>query len=365
MKTAQHMQPRLYIATTLYTFFIVLIFSTNIPAADLIHNVQVDKSDLDLATPDNVTITWVLTEPVTTSVFICDLKGNLVRNLMNKDQLESGNHSITWNGMDQYDTNVANGVYYPIVKAKSIRNGSDTYNPTSQTWGHDVIPQDLKYKEQIISFAIQRATYARLRVGLKEGGPVYKTLAPWQLWTPGEHQVVWNGKDHEDFNDVTEKEKLTYSFDAFEIPENSMVVRNAPDFDRGSVVYENFPTHPPATSKTSYYALAPTSHELEPEITAEFTNSTSSDGRAILQGRTECSVSFLSPEKGSAVISKGSELLLYLDDEFIVEYPISGIPTIVAFDTTKHSNGNHYLTFNLLTPDDRAGVAIKKILIKN
>lgn len=69
--------------------------------------------------PDTV-IEFSLSEPTLTTLEIYNVKGQKVRTLLNKE-LMSGRHQITWDGKDQYNTEVGSGIYlYKLITPSHI-----------------------------------------------------------------------------------------------------------------------------------------------------------------------------------------------------------------------------------------------------
>lgn len=337
-------------------------------ANSLLSDVRVDTTELDLQLNSTITISWQLNEPAKVNLYICNLKGDIVRTLLNKEKLGEGGHTASWNGKDEFNLPVAGGVYLPIIKCSSKRKGTFVYNPSSQIWGEDVPATGLNYDQagETISFGVAHPTYGRLRVGLKEGGPVYKTIAPWKYYGSGQYDIPWNGRDKENYKSVIGNEKISFSFDAFSLPENSIVVTGGSDSnDTTTRKYKNFPVHPPTSGKISYFSMEPTSQQAEPEIAVKWLKSKKKKDSIILKGKASCRVSFAKPEKRTASLMGGSELILYLDDEYVAEVPVNKLPANIGFDTSQYTNGEHLLTINLLTSDDRMGLYIRNIIIDN
>jgi len=59
----------------------------------------------------STTIRFSLAESGPASIDIFNLRGQLVRNLLQNQALPSGNHSVTWNGLDSHGKPVASGIY--------------------------------------------------------------------------------------------------------------------------------------------------------------------------------------------------------------------------------------------------------------
>jgi hypothetical protein len=335
--------------------------------AETISEVRVDRNQLDFKRGDTATINWRLGEAVTVSAFICDLKGTIVKNLVRREEQGDGEHTSQWDGRDDQGKQCPNGLYVPIIQTDSPLKGTAFYNPTALAWGEDIQATNLQFDgSQEVSFAVDRLAYGRLRVGLKEGGPILKTLASWQLWQPGMHTVSWNGKDKNEVHYVADNQKFAISFNAFVPPENSIIIVGSADDSLGDG-RDQFPVHPPGTGKHNQFSIDPGSQRGDPAIAVSYRKGkkkTKSDPGS-LSGIVQIHIAFTEPDKNSANITTKTEIYLYIDDQFVGESPINGLPASVDFDTKKFANGEHLVTVNLYTGDDRVGIHVQKIVINN
>lgn len=332
-----------------------------------VSDVWVDVKEIHLDTGEIAGIGFTLDEPAKVSVFICDLKGRIVRTLLADADKTAGNISLLWDGHGNQGESVPGDVYVPIIKATSATTGSTVYNPTAGEWGADVLADNLHYDpaSESVTFTIKNDAYARLRVGIREGGPVYRTVTPWQRWQAGSHQVPWNGMDQGEFQRVSEKPGLAYSFDSFVMPENSLVVSGGSEPEGAQPDYGWFPVHPPSAPTLTFFALEPGSHRPELSITMTCPAKAQENTSKPLHGKTDCRIDATEDNLGGADFAHGAEFLIYVDDEFVVEVPVKKLPATIGFDTRKYKNGAHRLTANILTDDDRAGIATIEATFKN
>lgn len=350
------------------TIFLFQVLVQPLYANGLISKVELENVELNLSQDRPAAITYSLEEPCRANVFITDVRGNIVRNIITKEDLSGGEHLEIWDGQDNFGNPVGNGVYFPIIQCTSKRKGTFIYNPSSNPWGAQTEAENIHYDSelQLLTFELGAMAYGRLRVGLKEGGPVYKTLAPWKSWQPGRYQIQWDGKDVQGYQWVIDQEKLSYSFDAFSLPTNAIIVTGS---DKAELLtepkYSVFPVHPPSAQPTSFFALEAGSQGGEPELSVTWVDSKGKGDRTILKGNALTTVNFAEPTKRSSTLKSGSELILYVDDRYVVEKPIDGFPAMIGFNTRDFANGSHTVTINLLTTDDRAGISIHKIEIDN
>jgi hypothetical protein len=354
--------------TILVGLIFILALNTPLWANSLITKVAVENFHIDLAKGDQGAVDFELLEPCRVNLFITDVQGNIVQTLMDREELDVGQHLGVWDGMDVDDNAVADGIYFPIIQCISPRKGTFTHNPSATSWGAQVDAENFIYdgETQLLSFEVNTMVYGRLRVGLKEGGPVYKSLVPWRLWQPGTYDVEWDGKDAQGYSSIIGHEKLAYSFDAFALPANSFVATGAGD-DRPLVppAYRTFPIHPPSGEPPSFFALVADSMKAEPELAVDWPKSRKKGEVVQLKGKVLCTVSFADPTKRSATLEKGSELIVYVDGQYVTEKPLEGFPATIGFNSRDFSNGSHIVTINLLTTDDRAGISMHRVVIKN
>ncbi len=318
---------------------------------------------------DNVyPLNWTFSQPATASVFISDLQGNIIKTIVNNEWVKAADHAMSWDGVDEHGIPAPAGLYVPIIRAKSKTLGMVTYNPTSQPWGEEVIPEDLAYDSEkgVISYSLAKRAYCRLRVGETDGGPLYATVAGWKLRDPGTYEEPWNGLDASGIVKPAEKSTFRVSLDAFTVPANVMVINrstNVKPVTTTKKALRKFPIHPPHGDQIAFYPSLPNGLQPDLHITTGFSGEVKKKkGRYILKGEVAVKV-----ELESGVIDNNpaetKELMLFLDGKLVREDKIDSLPASMTFDTAKMSKGNHILTINLRTSGDRAASSSMKIFI--
>jgi hypothetical protein len=356
---------------TLYCLITMLLLHVaSVQAESIIKDVTIDNPKIDLSEGGGTsTISFHLDEACTVNLFICNVEGDIIRNIVTNEAMTPGEHTETWDGIDDNIYPADNGLYFPILQCKSKRKGRFTYNPSAEPWGDEVPAYNFNYSADAeeLTFETRTTAYARLRVGLKDGGPVYRTLAPWQLWQPGTHSIDWNGRDKQDFKNVMKKVNLSYSFDSFTVPEGSIVVENPePAIAAAQTAIKSYPINPPKGGRLSYFSLEPASQGEEPELAITLAKSKKDwRGKTVVKGKVEYSVDFADPEKKASTLEPGSELIIYVDDVYVAEHPIDSLPASISFDSKKFTNGKHEVTINVMALDDRAGIWLQNVVIKN
>jgi len=64
------------------------------------------------------TIEFFLPKASRVSLSIYDIRGRVVRKLLNKRSLSSGYHKVLWNGRDQQGKSISSGVYLCILESE-------------------------------------------------------------------------------------------------------------------------------------------------------------------------------------------------------------------------------------------------------
>lgn len=347
--------------------FILALLATPLHAQSIISDVISGPTELNMLSGGEITISWQLLKPARVSVFIIDGRGHKVRTLSANQEYASGNFSLVWDGKDKNDQPCQNGVYVPVIKAKTQRMGTMVYNPTLKDWGHDVPVNDIEFSKDAgtVSFSIEQPAYARLMAGLQEGGPVFKTIAGWRFYSPGSHVLEWDGRDTDQLTEVTAMENFSYSFDSFSLPENTIIITGSEEASDSSFEgFESFPFLIPSGSKISYYALDPDSRGPEPKVHIQWPGCTNQN-KPELTGMATTIVSWADAQLPGSTFKGQAELVIYIDDEFVEERSVTELPATLTWDTGTLANGEHKVTVNLLTLDHRVGILSHYLLINN
>lgn len=72
----------------------------------------------------STTFSFYLEEPAKTDIAIYDNKGSFVKKLVNAENLDSGNHTVSWDATDYSSNNVKPGLYfYQLISGNNIHTG--------------------------------------------------------------------------------------------------------------------------------------------------------------------------------------------------------------------------------------------------
>jgi len=350
--------------------WILTIFSPlTVQAGRLLHSVRIEPQKIDVFKNETAQVSWHQSEKGTLDVFVCNLDGIVVRTFYNREDLKKGSHVVSWDGRDTMGRLCPNGIYLPIIKIRTKRWGSELYNPTNSSWGEDRTIRDLDYdfESQTISYKLVKPMLCKMRVGLKEGGPCYKTIFDWQPHEAGYHEKNWDGRDLNGIVGVWKKDKFQIVLDAFSVPKEAILLEGSDNAShRFKGVKKRFPLHPPRGKKIMVHALHKREfcHDIPIKVDLIPTRG-SIEGIALISGTAEFKVMAANKNDLKHMIRERFELYQFMDGKFVYEGPQKTLPHTIKLNTTKFANGHHIFTVNLRTSEDHVGTNSMKVYIKN
>lgn len=196
--------------------------------------------------------------------------------------------------------------------------------------GDEILATDMSFSavKGEIKYTLPQDALVRLRLGIKDGGPMVRTLLDWQPRKAGAHVETWDLKDASGQVEYTGRTDL-------------MVVLQClkPQAKRG--------------------------FHTSPGFTVEFPGAEPMpDGT--LKVKNKVAVRLQLDEADKAWLSKTRyEIGFYIDNNFIVEEEEAVNPFTYQFDTTKMNNGRHVITVNVVAYTGEIGTKSIPVLIEN
>ncbi len=356
---------------------ILLLIPFNVSAADLIQSVNikspVSSSAIDHSSNDNYAISgrdhssndnyamisWEQSQSVIMNVFICNLDGIVVKTIHKNKKGEPGTQQYKWDLRDDMGNPCPAGAYIPIIKLKTQNSDSDIYNPSTSTWGTNIVVDDWSYdvNSKKITYSLPKKALCLMRIGEKDGGPIYLTLFEWQPMNAGTHEVPWNGKDTQNLVDVHKKEKLMVFVDAIELPENSIIIKESNNKSHAFTgIKKRFALNPPKARDINLHALHQRQfcHELlmSVNISGDYKQK---EGLPIINSNTEFMLNRIEPEGLEPITREPFEHYIFVDGKLLYEGPQKEFPGVIKVDTQKATPGKHILTINMRTAEDHVG----------
>jgi len=329
-------------------------------------SVYLDQKSINLDNNDKLTIQYKPSKSCRGSIYICDSSGVLVKNLVMDRKLPSRLNSAIWDGKDSRGSIVPSGIYFFIIELKT-QNEQFTYNPYRKTHGisHKLATGSFDEENRVINYTVPQASCIRIRVGLKDGGPLLHTILDWQPKAAGKYSLPWDGMDSSGFINLANHPKRNMVIFAYSLADNSIIVESSTKRVSNCAGKQLFSTD--LSMDRSIHARRSIELSKEPSFDVSFTGElkTSEDGvTPIVSGVLPVKIT-IAPEDRLKLENSRYELMFYVDAIFTFEEESGFSPFTYLWDTTKLGNGDHLLTVNLWSYNDTCGVATRKVNIKN
>lgn len=335
----------------------------------IFHSVQVAPTLIDVGQNETSRISWYQSQRGIINVFICNLDGRIVKTLHESHAAEFGSRQVVWDGRDELGNLCPNGVYLPIIKVSTDNRGTQVYNPTTAPWGADLSQSDVTYDAAVgkITYQLPQPALCLMRIGERDGGPVYITLFNWEPRLAGDHEALWDGMDGGGLLRAADKEKLQIVLDAFSTPENAILISGSTNpSHKFEGIEKRFPLHPPFAGKMMLHALHARELCRDFEIQVDVTRpERMANGIPVITGKAALLVSVGSQVIRTRLVREKFELYLFVDGAFISEGPRKTLPAQLMLDSNKMSNGEHIITVNLRTLEDHVGTLSLKVIVDN
>jgi hypothetical protein len=221
-------------------------------------------------------------------------------------------------------------------KKSFIKTGDEISLITDRAWKEKVIIEDIKFNRKTgeIRYSLPEAAIVRLRIGIKDGGPLLRNLVDWEPREEGENREVWDGWDESHVTMLLGEPEVTASIEAIPFPENTMADRENPG------------------------------PRNQPELRVEFTDNipVTPQGIPILRGIVPVNVLL----DDSEPMDSSLELYFFVDGIFMREEPQVSFPFTYRWNTKGIIKGEHTLNINLATKIESADenfIAIKNVKV--
>ena len=362
-------QPAGFKNIVLFIFFF-LAFLPCIPAQNnpshLIQSLIVENRSFDPGKGQTAIIKLAPTNRSSVTLTICDESGYEVKVLVKNKVISNEEETIVWDGRNSSGKIVPNGIYFFILELE-IRGKVHTYNPYYSTYGKKVINTTIRYdyNHKHITYYVPEPAMVRIRVGLRNGGPLLGTLLDWSPKDEGTHTLKWNGSDPSGYVSIADLKDRLFSMAAFSLGENALIV-NSRDLNNSSKspVSKNLIFSPRIPLDRSIYAKGYFKIKHEPRIDVHFTGDyVQKKNMTVING--DIGLKITVHEQDRIIFEKNRfELIIYIDTVFLFEDESAIIPYVYNLEVDDLSEGEHIVTINLLCYDFNCGVVTKKILLK-
>ncbi|UCE98681.1 MAG: hypothetical protein JSV82_05680 [Planctomycetota bacterium] len=335
-----------------------------------ITKVALDTKTFDPSKGEAVNLSYEINKQTDAKVSIFDVLGQEVK-CFNLTGLESGRHSVTWDGLTANGKQASGNVFLYSIEASDGQNKT-TYNPAAETGGGLVKPWEFIFdkKSGKVEYVLPKACMIRLRAGLNNG-MMARTIFDWQPRPAGRHTYKWDGKDEAGLMNLSNHPELDLHLSCYTLPSNTIIVT-------GQIVplksYGKDSKDKTATNKESdpwaragkylHYTHNPRNCH-EPRFTVKFPNrkDTNEQSDPTVSGITQIRIE-LDKRDANYLINKRFEIILYVDGIYIFEMEEGSAPFTFNWNTKGLTKGPHILTVNLMSYDGHIGVVSRRILVE-
>lgn len=195
----------------------------------------------------------------------------------------------------------------------------------------EILATDLSFNANSgeVRYTLPQPALVRIRVGLKNAGPLLRHLLDWEFREAGAHVDVWNKRDPGGLVDFGDRNDYIMVL-------NARAVNASPAAIKGPTVTVSFPG----------------------------ASATTPDGLPIVHGIVPFRV-VLAEKDAKRLAESKFEVALYVDYLFLMEDEAGTNPFNYRLDVSQYNEGEHMITVNVISYDGLVGTATAKFVIKN
>ncbi len=309
-----------------------------------------------------VAIRLGVSEAARVSIHLYDGREIRVRTL--EQEAPEGEITVTWDGRDHAGRRVPPEAYTYTIEAVTAQGERAEWDPTDHTGGEELAVRNAAWsrEEGVVRYGLEKPGRVRLRVGLRDNGPLLRTVVDWVPRVAGARGEPWDGRDASGVLELADHPALHLVAQAFSLPVNTIVVlpeapaveliealpdpivRRIPKVSHRKRMYD-FPQQSIETRRDFPIHL-----ELPPGLKQR------GDGVRVVREPVPIRVS-VGPDELSRVVGEQFEAVFYVDGQFHFEVEVGFLPITWTWDPRSSRPGVHYLTANLRGWEGHFGMA--------
>lgn len=341
------------------------------PVRLTITNVSLEKKSFD-PEKEQARIRYRLSEQAMVSVRLYDIDDFLVRGLVADGPASKGYNIVSWDGRDDAGNYLPPGAYTYVIEAKSLYSKQKAlYDRTDETYGRQLVLRSLSYDDETgkVEYVLPKAAMLRIRVGIKEGGPLLTTLVDWHPQEAGRHRYLWDGNIGPSDLDLRGDPTVEFNLSAYSLSDNSVIIRythhplgNSSKVRRQDV-HKRAGVNPLAPKYL--HATHARTRCREPDFRIELpgVSEHADDGTPIVGGAVPVKI-VLSKQDKKFLQDERFEIVFFVDFVFLHEEEEGISPFTYFFDTKGMREGRHLLTVNVYSFKDHIGAKTQSICVK-
>ena len=324
-------------------------------------DVKLSGSSFDPSSGETVIVSFEIAEPASVELVALQEDGSEVSRIGLGD-LPPGGHQLSWDGTDLGGEGVAPGVFLIAVEATN-EGATSIWNPSRTEGGEVIRVTDLKLEEssQSVSFSVPVLSRVRVRFGLDKG-PLIATPVDFAPLAPGSHHVAFDGGLPVGWGAFWSHPDRHVWVTAFALPPNAVLVE--PGLPGGSTDRRLLPIVRP-TDEVLPHAYHEVATCKDPVINAYFRGSSlkSQSGLPIVSEAVDLVIDVEDLPMRAHFESSRFEVIIYLDDYFLMEDEDSVLPFSYRFDVSRFPEGEHAFLVNVTGFSNHAGAIFVPFII--
>ena len=342
-----------------------------LPVKLTISNVSLEKKTIN-PTIEQGRITYRLSENARVRVCLYDRDDFLVRIVTSDEQASRGYNTVTIDGKDNQDRWLPPGAYTYVIEAESLDSTQRiSYDIKDESYGKMLTLRSLTYDDKTgkVEYVLPKAAMLRVRVGMKDGGPLLATPIDWQAQSAGRNQYIWDGNIGLSDVDFRTNQMIQLNLAAYSLPDNCIIIRYDKQPSKMASISELQQSEKrpnKVVSHTMYlHAVHPMIKCREPQFSMEFPNVTefTDDKIPIVRGNVPVRMTVHDHDK-KFLQDERFEAVIFVDFVFLYEEEEGISPATYFLNTVGMNEGKHFLTVNLYGFKDHIGTQTKAIYVK-
>ena len=265
----------------------------------------------------------------------------------------SGPQTVPWDVRDAAGRPVAAGVYALRLETRNAA-GTQHWGGRSLAAGEEILAQRLTYDRETrqMRFHLPTASYLQVQVRLRDF-PHLHTPLDWEARPAGWHTVEWDGWDTSRVFALAEDPRLRFELLAYALPRHAVIVQGGPAAAA--------PSHAAAGRVPVYHSGADCLQAgnlprlcRAPRFTLELPEVFGETPEGLPRVRGEVPVRIrLAPQDRTPLLQSRFEVMVFVDTEFWFEEEEGTHPLSFSLDTQSLPPGEHVLTVNVVSYDNR------------
>ena len=340
-----------------------VLLVTAVPATGVeIRYVSHGPASIDPTRGEVATIRFRLSEPASVLLHVYDGRDLRIRSVESGGDLAAGDHALVWDGTDFAGRPVPPEAYAYTIEAREAAGEISLWDVTDATGGEPArLTATWAPEAGRIRYRLTEPARVRVRVGIRNGGPLLRTVVDWVARGPGEQAEPWDGHDAARVLDLTHHPSLALAAEAFSLSDNTILVgpallavRLIPDVPDDA--HRRVRRDPP---KRMYdYARQALTHRRDFAVHLRLPEDVERNGEGlpVLHGPTPMRVE-VEDEELQRVLDQRCEVLFFIDGQLVFENEVGFLPTTWTWQPRGMSAGVHHVTANVRGFEGHFGVS--------